>query len=588
MYRALCILPLFFGLTLTVQAECNAKKPLANTSIEDLQSFVNDNSFTSIECFIASLPESIRGVRSYVKDSLSLQEASSMNPRAVVAAADGGFFLTFNGHKRQKGFDEVEVFAVDNLDHPTKWVTATIAKRGKILAVQLNPKKCTACHGDPVRPIWGAYPDWPNMYGSVDDWMPDPKDLAKGSPYYAKDIVPQDNAYGASQTNNVRLTPEKVQLALSEREQFLKFRARAKEHPRYKHLEQASDPRSPVYPYTEVYRGRNLALRPNLLIGNLLTMRHTQILRNRLANNSLHQKLGNSFAHYELCRPYDGDHHKVVHDRFSAISKLSLGQPMVYPITKGDPYQAYTRLFGILPHEKTLLFVDTTGYLNAVSNPYFSGTHLIVGELADYSLVDLRKSWSNLTQFVNEEPYKSNYYAIIEEIKKKSPSLTYYQSVYLGEDLHLFYDEITGRNWWNFGDITDGKAFMKVLCGELKMNSEIELTQLSEKDYPAKPASVKRAGPWPEAVDSCVQCHDGPDRVGPAIPFHSPEKLRDLNHSFRSNLGWGDLFNAIESAIDPFEEPAHQNGYRMPLGRRPLYKHERQQLMDWVTGQKSL
>src|SRR5262249_3274899 len=30
---------------------------------------------------------------------------------------------------------------------------------------EVNPPKCTACHGSPARPIWDSFPLWPGVYG---------------------------------------------------------------------------------------------------------------------------------------------------------------------------------------------------------------------------------------------------------------------------------------------------------------------------------------------------------------------------------------------------------------------------------------
>ncbi|MCB0422582.1 MAG: hypothetical protein KDD61_16390 [Bdellovibrionales bacterium] len=110
--------------------------------MEDLKSFIDDNQFKSIECFLEGLPTSIRTIRAYVKDSLSLQEASLKNPRAVLAASDGGIFATFNGDRKQKGYDEVEILALDKNESPTKWVTGIVKKQGNSLKLIQNPEKC--------------------------------------------------------------------------------------------------------------------------------------------------------------------------------------------------------------------------------------------------------------------------------------------------------------------------------------------------------------------------------------------------------------------------------------------------------------
>lgn len=152
-----------------------------------IETFVASQPDASLDCLIRRLPEDVRAFRTYIKSSLSLQEASIKNPRALVGSSDGGFFLTFNGHENQKGFNEIEFLALDSNSNPTAWVAGSIKSTNGRLEIVKNPRKCQSCHGNPVRPIWGKYPLWPNAFGSIDDWLPSSNTMAS-SPFYGDDM----------------------------------------------------------------------------------------------------------------------------------------------------------------------------------------------------------------------------------------------------------------------------------------------------------------------------------------------------------------------------------------------------------------
>lgn len=116
------------------------------------------------------MPEDVRAFRTYAKSSHSLQEASVTHPRAIFGDPRGGFFMSFNGHKGQKGFNEVELFALDKNVSPTKWIGGSIVRKIGRLQLKESSQRCAACHGNPLRPIWAGYPNWPNLFGSIDDW----------------------------------------------------------------------------------------------------------------------------------------------------------------------------------------------------------------------------------------------------------------------------------------------------------------------------------------------------------------------------------------------------------------------------------
>lgn len=78
----------------------------------------------------------------------------------------------------------------------------------------------------------------------------------------------------------------------------------------------------------------------------------------------------------------------------------------------------------------------------------------------------------------------------------------------------------------------------------------------------------------PSVVDSCIRCHEGPDRVAQEMPFSDPSLLFSVARGFKSRYGYGSLYDSIEITTDPTSLPAHLGGLRMPFGGRPLTQKE--------------
>lgn len=567
--------------------KCPPVSKIDSRDIVGIQNYLSINNFGSIDCFLSALPKDIRAFRTYFKDSLSMQAASVTHPRALVGAPDGGFFLTFNGHPSQQGYNEIEVIALDKNVNPTKWVTAVIRQENGELHFQKNVKKCSACHGNPIKPIWGVYPSWPNAFGSIDDWLPDPANLGKKSKFYEEDIVGND--YGDSGNSEPRLSQDEIELAIRESNQFRAFREKAKLHPRYSALERASDNNSPVYPYTEIYRNRNNAFRPNLTIGSVMTVRQSEILVNRLKKNPVYLSYKNSLFHYYKCSKTGSsdDHNKMIHSFLNEAYHVKYGREMpANPFGKSPNYSDhFFDLFGASPHEKTLLFASDTDYLSKYNRTYFSGYFTIITNVMDELLEGHIRSWHDKENFLYENISPYDPYDQLEALLEKYPHTSYFQSEFLGRD---FYLQLTqSRGGYSLTGVTfaqasgEQKQTYAKMCLKLKNLSKNEMSnKIDHKLFTHIPATP---APWPKALNTCIECHDnGSNSVAMRIPFRNPEKLASYNLTFQSGYGWGNLFTSIDLLTLETMAPAHLNGTRMPLGHRPLSEQERKDLSNWV------
>lgn len=588
MYSLSSLLIVFVSAFAQAAEKCPTVKEINSRDIVGLEKYVQDTEFKSIECFISSLPTDIRAFRTYFKKSLSLQEASLKNPRALVGSPDGGFVLTFNGHKSQKGFNEVEFFALDKNTAPTRWIPGIAELKEGRIQIRKDVSKCTACHGNPARPIWGEYPTWPNSYGAIDDWLPDEKNPAKDSKFFEADTKAQ---FGADYP---RLTEEKIKSAIAESKEFRNFRESGKDHPRYAALEMASDKSNPVYPYTEIYRTRNQAFRPNLIIGSVLARRQSQIMANRVAKDPLYKNFTSSFLHYDNCRASGVDHEQnkrffpfiqaMYKHRFGRdISLIANGTNLLTPPSTYEQnlYSDYViDLLGLRPHEKTLMFVNDTYFLSLNEANYFSGVYNL--QSTAWALLlqkHILSSWSDKDSFVMSVPYKVDFkYNDLENFQG-----SYFKSEFFGKEMDQFlmdgHPEIIAASH-QYANDEQKQAYAK-MCEKLRLaaQEEVKKTSIDQFFGAAKPT---HPGPHPEALNSCIKCHENSDKFTVYIPFSSQSKLAQFNKTYFSPLGYGNLLDTVNFYIDPKKTPAHLNGIRMPLGQAPLTSDEIKQVNQWI------
>lgn len=186
-----------------------------------------------------------------VYDSLSVQQASFEEPRAIVFGPDAKFVFSFNGHPNMRGgaafetmeFDEVKgefqfreiVFkkqvSHDELSEYTPGRTES--QNQNVIWTKANTDRCTQCHGENPSPIFETYFIWPGFYGSNDDFLTTPfvrKEIEQNPNYRAAGI---DHAFGVSQGRDFKL---KTGAKDVEVEGFKRYLAGKRDHPRYSHL----------------------------------------------------------------------------------------------------------------------------------------------------------------------------------------------------------------------------------------------------------------------------------------------------------------------------------------------------------------
>jgi hypothetical protein len=147
-------------------------------SYEDLVTIIQGKNLQRIEDVLPQLPEEFRSSYTLMYQSRSLQDASYLNPRAILFGDDAELTCAFNGDSSQKGFDtlecfqfraDVRLFDFRQIQFPTQQnglKSVLFSASGKSADGKVS---CSACHSADTRPNWDSYPNWPGVYGSDDD-----------------------------------------------------------------------------------------------------------------------------------------------------------------------------------------------------------------------------------------------------------------------------------------------------------------------------------------------------------------------------------------------------------------------------------
>lgn len=180
-------------------------------NIQQLETAISENSIKTVEEVLPLLDADLRTNPLYVYRSRSSQFGSFENPRAILVSWDN-FVLTFSGDPKKYGYDRLEMFEFD--PRKAKFNFAEVILDGQNVGkIDRNPQRCTACHGNPTRPLWNSYPLWPGLYGAIDDSVYFPGGAVFDG---YKSFVPL------------------------EEQNFISFQKNISQHPRYKHLIESS------------------------------------------------------------------------------------------------------------------------------------------------------------------------------------------------------------------------------------------------------------------------------------------------------------------------------------------------------------
>lgn len=235
------------GVVSAIIAGCGGGKPQATdgppvdpNSYEGIVHLVKANGIRRIADLLPRLPRSLRSRFTYVyrrpfPRRHGVHEASFQAPRAIAFGDTAELIVTFNGEPGQEAYGLLELaqFRRETSRIELRAISFPEDGPGEVTFSEPNPAECMGCHATrgfrEPRYLWSEYRDWEGVYGSHDDELPE------GS---------------------------------LERAEFLAFSARAKAHPRYRHLEAPPDEGDGLTPYSRL--ATDYRYRPNLVLTKLL------------------------------------------------------------------------------------------------------------------------------------------------------------------------------------------------------------------------------------------------------------------------------------------------------------------------------
>jgi hypothetical protein len=192
---AYLILCLFLGFKKNHAYELYAPKAKSSVNLQVLEAEIKTNSIKSISTLLRILAKKYPTYMSnftVVHRSLSLQNSSYENPRVLIFGEDASFVISFNGSPTQRGYANLEIMRYDSelhefffheitfeedqlqrikaskaeeLDQLEQEVLQDTAHLHKVT----SPQVCLTCHTPYKKPNWDAYPNWPGVYGALDD-----------------------------------------------------------------------------------------------------------------------------------------------------------------------------------------------------------------------------------------------------------------------------------------------------------------------------------------------------------------------------------------------------------------------------------
>lgn len=136
-------------------------------SVDSVRSLIREKNITTMEEFIAALPEDLLQNFTLMHKSNSLHGASFEEPRALLFGKTAQWVVSFNGSATQNAGEMVEMMIYNPVAKTYAFHELDFSGQSPVL--HESPAKCLACHGSNPRPIWDHYNNWPGAYGTDDD-----------------------------------------------------------------------------------------------------------------------------------------------------------------------------------------------------------------------------------------------------------------------------------------------------------------------------------------------------------------------------------------------------------------------------------
>ena len=138
---------------------------LADLRFREIAGIANRHSPRSVEAFLERLPAEIFQDYVLMRESRSLQFASANEPRVILFGGGGNLVVAYGGHG-----NSVEAIEFNRKRKRWDFYRIDFSRNAAPEVSPANPKTCTNCHGNPLRPNWDPYAYWPGAYDELESW----------------------------------------------------------------------------------------------------------------------------------------------------------------------------------------------------------------------------------------------------------------------------------------------------------------------------------------------------------------------------------------------------------------------------------
>ena len=518
-----------------------------------MREFIRINGYTSIACAVAGLPLSFRQNVTFMHCSMSDQGADPKNPRAILISPDGRLSISFNGDPSQAGFTKMEMIENSRAEN-NAWKMAEL-KESEFLSnqkIEINPSRCTRCHGNPPKPIWGAYPTWHCAYGGNDDMMININLVDK--------LGPQALA------NTIFKAPEPGQLALAKKikedsKNFAEFlRTQYVLNPRYAAIQFWKTPVA-MGPYSSEHKTDFNDSRANLRLSKFFAAHQANSIASRIQMSPNFKKFKYSFIVSLLNCRRDAPPFSFSAKQFADLAGVANNQWHL------EFSRGLRETYSDGAHESLIPYVNQI-LARAIIN---EGIQLPPGREAKFPEFPKEERFPGLNELQARD---------FEDLSSQAPKLCerfwpkaqLEQNGILAEKLRALGQQKNLISLPNQASLEQKIQMACKLSAETKIGLDLESL-----------ASRTKSHIFPDSAKSCIECHTQTEPSGLYLDFSDPKKFFCQSIGFKSKFGYGSLLESVKAMVDVNQLPAHEGGHRMPYGRNPLTAVEARELIEFLS-----
>ena len=132
-------------------------------SVTGLFDFVETNGISSIRDLLSALPDHYNKNYALVETTRTPGLASLEFPRIILFGSESRFMMNVATDPDDPDYERLDVSYMNK--DTGNWEFARFDFTTSPASLNANPASCTQCHGNPARPLWGTYLNWPGVIG---------------------------------------------------------------------------------------------------------------------------------------------------------------------------------------------------------------------------------------------------------------------------------------------------------------------------------------------------------------------------------------------------------------------------------------